>query len=32
MTELADPRAVQRFRHETKLRLLEVTAITDVTR
>ena len=31
MTEIADPRAVQRFRHETKLRLLEVTAITDVT-
>jgi NADPH-dependent ferric siderophore reductase len=31
MTENADPRAIQRFRHETKMRLLEVTAITDVT-
>jgi NADPH-dependent ferric siderophore reductase len=32
MTEIADhPRAIQRVRHDTKLRLLTVTAITDIT-
>jgi NADPH-dependent ferric siderophore reductase len=32
MTEtVSNPRAIQRFRHETRLRLLTVTAITDIT-
>ena len=31
MTTLADARTPQRFRHETRARLLEVTAITDIT-
>jgi len=31
MTEIIDPRAPQRVRHETRLRLLTVTAITDIT-
>lgn len=32
MTEtIANPRAIQRFRHDTRLRLLTVTAITDIT-
>lgn len=31
MTETLDPRAPQRVRHETRMRLLKVTAVTDVT-
>jgi NADPH-dependent ferric siderophore reductase len=31
MTETIDPRAPQRVRHETRMRLLEVVAVTDVT-
>jgi NADPH-dependent ferric siderophore reductase len=31
MTEALDPRAPQRVRHETRLRLLTVTAVTDIT-
>ncbi len=31
MTELLDPRAPQRVRHQTRMRLLTVTAVTDVT-
>ena len=31
MTETIDPRAPQRVRHETRMRLLTVTAITDIT-
>ena len=31
MTEITDPRAPVRVRHETRMRLLEVTAVTDIT-
>lgn len=31
MSEIPDPRAPQRIRHETRMRLLEVAAVTDVT-
>ncbi|SFV37177.1 NADPH-dependent ferric siderophore reductase, contains FAD-binding and SIP domains [Devosia crocina] len=31
MTEAIDPRALQRVRHDTRLRLLTVTAVTDIT-
>ena len=31
MTDALDPRAPQRIRHDTRLRLLKVTAVTDVT-
>jgi NADPH-dependent ferric siderophore reductase len=31
MTEILDPRAIQRIRHETRQRLLEVVSITDIT-
>jgi NADPH-dependent ferric siderophore reductase len=31
MTETIDPRASQRIRHETRMRLLEVVAVTDIT-
>jgi Siderophore-interacting protein len=31
MTETADPRALQRVRHATRLRLLTVTSVTDIT-
>ncbi|SRR5690554_261618 len=31
MTDIIDPRAPQRVRHETRMRLLEVVAVTDIT-